>query len=114
MGEIECQSPRSGPTLQPLELHADGSALSPAAAIKEDNEEDEKTIIIHTPPPGEAAELAAKDADEVEETPRPPPTTKPSTLDAPHELKPAAQENPSDAAAEAVEGGEGRVTADDS
>lgn len=119
MNEVECQSPRSGPNLQPPDIHADGLALSPAPVLKEENEEDEKTVIIHTPPPGEAAELAAKDTDGVEETPRPPPATadrktSSSTLKASDESQPTAQDNSTDVAGQTVEGGGGGTAADDS
>ncbi|KAL1857101.1 rim15, signal transduction response regulator [Diaporthe australafricana] len=120
MNEVECQSPRSGSTLQPPDLHAGGLALSPAPMIKEQNEEeDEKTIVIHKPPSGGAAELATKDTDEVEETPRPPPAAferkaSPSALETADGSKFTSQENPTEVVDQTVEGAGGQTSAEGS
>ncbi|KAJ0114249.1 serine/threonine-protein kinase RIM15 [Diaporthe amygdali] len=117
--EVECQSPRSGPSLQPPDLHAGGLVLSPAPVIKEENEEDEKTVIIHTPPSGEAAELATKDGDEIEETPRPPPSTIERKLSSPtlgteDQPKSTSKEPPIDLNEQSVDNDGGTTSANDS
>lgn len=65
-------SPLSGPSLAPPDLHAGGMSLSPGPIVNNEPEEEDKTVIIHTPPRNESGGAGTDDADDVEETPRPP------------------------------------------